>query len=155
MATKDESFQCVIIAPQGKLIDCKAESVVFPAHDGYVGIWQNHMPMFCSVGLGIMEVRPLTEGPVPAKTRYLIINGGFLLMTHNQLTATASEAIFFEGMEAEKIEQFIERDKKKLTTATYTTHQRWVENKKISLMEQLAKQYIEASGASKQAAQVK
>jgi F-type H+-transporting ATPase subunit epsilon len=145
MAERDDSFQCMVIAPQGKLIDCKAESVVFPAHDGYVGIWRNHMPMFCSVGLGMMEVMPLNQGPAQSKTKYMIINGGFLLMTHNELTTTASEAIFFEGMEAEKIEQFIDRAKKKLTTGTYTTHQLWVENKKISLMEQLAKRYTESS----------
>jgi len=48
-------------APPGKVIDCKATSIVFPAHDGMVGILCDHMPMFCELGLGMMEVEYTSE----------------------------------------------------------------------------------------------
>ena len=52
----DNTFQCVVVAPPGKIIDCKATSIVFPAHDGMVGVLYDHMPMFCELGLGMMEI---------------------------------------------------------------------------------------------------
>ena len=144
MATKDESFQCVVIAPQGKLVNCQASSVIFPAHDGYVGIWQNHVPMFCGVGLGIMEVRKFIPGQPQGSVIYLLINEGFLLMTHNQLTATATEAISLEGMDSDKVEQTLEKTRKKLATGTFTKHQLWVENRKLTVLTKLAARYKDA-----------
>ena len=32
-----KAFNCVVIAPTGKLMDCQTTSVVFPAYDGQVG----------------------------------------------------------------------------------------------------------------------
>ena len=50
-------FRCVVLTPRAKLLDCKTRSITLPAHDGQIGVLQNHMPMLCKLGMGIMEVR--------------------------------------------------------------------------------------------------
>jgi F-type H+-transporting ATPase subunit epsilon len=138
MAADVKTFQCEVIAPQGKIITCQATSVTFPAHDGYMGIWPDHMPMFCGLGLGFMEIqRPSSEQPGGKRLR-LLINTGFLLVSHNLLSVAATEAFFFEGMSADKIEQTIEKERRRLETKKFTKHQLWVENRKLALMEKLA-----------------
>ncbi len=138
MTTNDETFQCVVIAPQGTLVNCVATSVVFPGHDGFVGILPHHIPMFCRLGLGIMKIRRFSSDQLSKNDICLLINRGFLLKGPNLLTATTSEAFCFEGMDAEKIEQTLEKVSRRITKGTFTRHQRWVENRKLSLLTGLA-----------------
>ncbi|MCX5638486.1 MAG: ATP synthase F1 subunit epsilon [Planctomycetota bacterium] len=133
----NRTFHCVVIAPAGRLLDCKAASVVFPAHDGQVGILYNHMPMFCELGLGIMEVKTRPgENRQEDKIR-LLIDGGFALISSNLLTIIASDAICGRELEREKIEQMLEKSRKKLASGTFTPEQRQYEVKKNGLLASL------------------
>ena len=145
MATDKGLVQCVVIAPQGKLASVAATSVMFPAHDGYIGIWPGHMPMLCRLGMGIMEIKPYTPEPGHKRPIRLFINRGFLMISSNHLTATVTEGVSFEGMDAEKIEQSLERVRRRISTGTFTKHQHWVENSKLTLLTRLAGFYIDAN----------
>ena len=137
-STAGRTFRCVVIAPAGRLLDCKADSVVFPAHDGQVGVLYNHMPMFCELGLGVMEVncaRP-DENAQEDKIR-LLIDGGFVLISSNLLTVIASDAICGRGLEKEKVEQMLEKSRKKLASGDFTPEQRQHEVKKNALLASL------------------
>jgi F0F1-type ATP synthase epsilon subunit len=141
VVSADKTFRCVVIAPAGRLLDCQAASVIFPAHDGQVGILYNHMPMFCRLGLGIMEVksdqadqsRPVFDGD---KIRVLI-DGGFALVSSNLLTIIASDAVCSRGLEKEKVQQVLEKSRKKLAGGALTGEQRRYEMKKNTLLESL------------------
>ena len=132
MSDTDRTFRCVVIAPSGRLLDCQVTSVIFPAHDGQVGILYNHMPMFCKLGLGIMEVKTQQEDNLR-----LLIDGGFALIGSNLLRIIASVAISGRALEKEKIEQILEKSAKKLTGAVFTPEQRWHELQKNALLARL------------------
>jgi len=135
-------FQCVVIAPAGKLLDCPTTSVVFPAHDGYVGILHNHIPMLCKLGLGIMKVQHTSEDPAnPEPDTLLLIDGGFALVGINIVTITSYEAINFKDIRAERIEHIIQKQQKKITMPGVSPQQREHDSKKLALMTQLAQIY--------------
>ena len=139
MSAPDEKFQCVVIAPRGKLLKCDTVSVVFPAHDGQVGVWRNHMPMLCKLGLGIMSVEDVpSESELEPKHTFLLIDGGFAQISSNLLTIIAQDAICFKDMESEKIEKLLEIETNKLAHGVYTPPQRKHEEQKLSFLMKLA-----------------
>ena len=142
----DNTFQCVVDAPQGKEIDCRATSVVFPAHDGMVGVLCDHMPMFCELGLGMMEVDYVTETGDKAQTKkvFLVIDRGFAIVGENLITLIANDAVCSVDIKKEKIERMIERIEKKMSSAAYTTDQQQHETRKIELLKNL----LETAGKS-------
>jgi ATP synthase F1 epsilon subunit len=131
------TIQCIVIAPQGRLLDCEAVSAVFPAHDGYVGILHNHMPMCCELGLGMMEVNTVQKENEPEEKIYVVVDGGFGLVNANQLQIIAKDAYCSKGIKVEKIEHVIEHSKKRLATAEFTAQQRQHETTKNTLLEKL------------------
>jgi F-type H+-transporting ATPase subunit epsilon len=145
MADLPETFQCVVFAPAGKLLDCRTASVVFPAYDGLVGVWRNHMPMLCKLGLGIMTVEdtPEEDKPQPGQT-FLLIDGGLAQVSHNLLTIITQDAICLKGMDAERIKKLLEKAEHKLTAGVHTAARRDYEAKKLSLLTKLA----ESAGAA-------
>jgi len=97
------AFQCVVVSPLGKLLDCMATSVVFPAHDGKVGILYGHIPMFCKLDGGVMKITgvPQDVDTLP-QIISLSIQGGFALLAANVLTIMAFDAASLEDNSAEK-----------------------------------------------------
>lgn len=139
MSDFHETFQCIVIAPAGKLLDCRTASVVFPAHDGQVGVWRDHMPMLCKLGLGIMTVEDVpSDSELPPKHTFLLIDGGFAQLSNNLLTIIAQDAICLQGVEAEKVEKILEKAGNKLAHGTYTLQQRNHEMQKLSFLTRLA-----------------
>ena len=132
------TFQCIVIAPLGRLIDCKTTSVIFPAHDGQVGIQYNHMPMFCKLGLGIMEVKQGTpDQQPPTESIFLLIDGGFAMVGLNLVRLVVYDAVSPKNTKVEKIEHIIEDIKKKTASGTLTMQQCQHNTRKISLLTQL------------------
>ena len=115
MVETSSKFQCSVIAPAGRLLDCEAASVVIPAHDGLRGVLCNHTPMFCALGLGIMEVRKeMPELKEIVKPLYLMIDGGFALFAANLLKIVAYDAVCLDGLSAEQIEHIRQKEQKQL-----------------------------------------
>jgi F0F1-type ATP synthase epsilon subunit len=100
----EKTFQCVLIAPTGKLLDCRTISAVFPAHDGQVGVLADHTPMFCKLGLGIMEVKKsVSEAQAPEST-FFLIDGGFAMVCENLLKVVSYEVVSPRDTKPEAIE---------------------------------------------------
>jgi len=133
------AFQCVVVAPPGKIIDCKATSIVFPAHDGMVGVLYNHMPMFCELGLGMMEVEYVSENAdKPQRNKaFVVIDKGFALIGENLATIVSNDAVSSIDVKKEKIEHIIERIEKKISTAAYPPDQQEHETRKVALLKNL------------------
>ena len=85
MATKI-TFQCSVITPERIALECDAQSVVFPAHDGQVGILKNRAPLLCQLGQGVCRVTT-AEGRHEFR-----IQGGFARMLDNRLTILTQHA---------------------------------------------------------------
>ncbi len=116
MENSSATFQCVVIAPSGKLLDCASDSVIIPAHDGQRGILRNHMPMFCALGLGIMEIKNVSsELNALQKPLFLMIDGGFALFASNLLKVVAYDAVSIDGLSGEQIEHIRQKEQKRLT----------------------------------------
>ncbi len=91
-----------------RLLDCTTVSIVLPAHDGLRGIWYNHMPMFCELGLGIMKIGGTAseDKPVPTDT-FLLVDGGFALISSNVVTVIAYDALTIQDILAEKPQKLL------------------------------------------------
>jgi F0F1-type ATP synthase epsilon subunit len=116
------TFDCIVIGPSGKLLDCKTASVIFPAHDGQVGVWYNHTPMFCKLGLGIVRVARETSGINQpdfgeisrAEDVLLLVDGGFVMVCSNLLKVVSYDVVFPAVLKPEGIEQTITGIKNRL-----------------------------------------
>ncbi len=105
-------FRCVVVSPLGKLLDCKATSVVFPAHDGKVGILYGHIPMLCKLDGGVMKISGVPpDVDTPPQVTSFSIKGGFALLAANVLTIMAFDATSSENSNAEE-NTFVEEAKK-------------------------------------------
>lgn len=137
MAETQNIFRCVIISPAGKLLDCRASSVIFTAHDGSMGVLHNHTPMLCELGLGFMEITTESENGNGSSHKKALIDGGFALISSNLVNIIADDALCVWNTNKEKIEHSLEKSKKKIDTAGLTSHQQWHENKKITILKEL------------------
>lgn len=62
----------------------EVESVVFPAHDGEVGVLVNRAPFIFALGIGVLKI----DG-----RERMMIDGGFAHMLGNELTLLTSNAL--------------------------------------------------------------
>src|SRR6185369_112298 len=86
MATRDR-LHCAVITPERQVLDADVDSVVLPAHDGFVGILKDRAPMLCEVGIGVLT---LTGGEVGR--RELFVDGGFAQVLNNDVTILTTRA---------------------------------------------------------------
>jgi F-type H+-transporting ATPase subunit epsilon len=136
VAEGTKTFRCTVIAPQGKLLECSATSVIMPSHDGQLGILPGHMPIFCQMGLGPMEVQAVAEGEgKPGGHVFLLIDGGFAMFNSNNLSVTAATGINISHTTAEKFELAVEKCKADLAAAS--PHEHLHAEKRLGMLEAL------------------
>ena len=99
-------FQFVLLTPHGKLLDCRAGSVVVPGHDGQLGILRNHAPLLCKLGLGLVSVEHILPGQTNA---YFVVDGGFARVSENHVTVLAYDVTTFEGRERDDIQALLDQ----------------------------------------------
>lgn len=83
---KTQTFQCSIVTPERVVLDCQARSVVFPAHDGELGVLRDRAPLVCKMGIGVARVE--SEGG----ERDFYVDGGFAQVVRNRLTILTERA---------------------------------------------------------------
>jgi F-type H+-transporting ATPase subunit epsilon len=141
-------FQCVVLTPRAKLLDCKTLSVTLPAHDGQMGVWQDHMPMLCKLGLGIMEVRDFTTDDTPTPDRtYFLVDGGFARISNNVVTVLAYDVMTLTDVGTVDAEKMRDQAEKLPGDSALAMEQRKHDAKKASLVVQMA----QLSASQKQA----
>jgi len=144
-----KTFNCVVIAPSGKLMDCQTTSVVFPAHDGQVGVWYNHIPMLCKLGLGIMEVKRLRDDQ-QIEEDFILVDGGFSMVCANQLKVVSYDVIFPRELKPEGVEQITANLKKEMSSTALDQQQRQHSARKLALLTHVLELTSAASGGSGQ-----
>lgn len=83
MAT-NKQFHCSVITPEREVLSEDAESVMFPAHDGEVGVLVDRAPFIFALGIGVLKI----DG-----RERLMIDGGFAHMLGDELTLLTSNAM--------------------------------------------------------------
>jgi len=138
MEQEQGKFQCVVIAPAGTMLDSPAYSVVIPAHDGLRGIMYNHLPMFCALGLGIMEIRKekpeLKEVQRPS---FFLIDGGFALLAANHLSICAYDAVSIEGLSEDEVNLIRQRFAKRLARKDISKEERSRQAQRAQFLDKL------------------
>jgi len=137
-----KTFQCELIGPAGKLLDCRTTSVVFPAHDGQVGILYDHMPMLSQLGLGVMRVaQPSNGGREPSGQPTEVdffVDGGFALVAENSVTVIAYDAMALRNVEAQTIKSMMDKAAKSLASPTLSPSQRTHESERLRALRRIA-----------------
>ena len=75
-------FNVSILAPEGKIFEGEAESLIAPASRGYVGILAHHAPFITTLGQGKIIVRDGVGKIIAFDCR----GGGFLEVSQNKAT---------------------------------------------------------------------
>lgn len=140
MANSDtRTFHCELIGPTGKLLDCRTTSVVFPAHDGQVGVLVDHMPMLSQLGMGIMRVAPWPESPqAPQEELRFGIDGGFALVAENSVTVIAYSVLPLQNITIEAVQALIDGVTKNLADPALSPAQRAHENERLRGLRSIA-----------------
>ena len=133
-------FHCMLLTQHAKLLDCRTSSVILPAHDGLIGIWRNHMPMLCKLGLGIMEVKNIVvEKPDQPGQAFFVIDGGFARISNNIVMILAYDVTGYRGLQIPKLELLLEKARQMPHGDLNAIQKRQHEIKKITLLIKLAK----------------
>ncbi len=123
-------FRVVLLTPHGRLLDCRAGSVVLPGHDGQLGILRNHAPMLVKLGVGLMRI----EGIAGRSDACFVVDGGFVRVSENNVTVLAYDVITFEGMDKEMAEEMFSRARSVVHGGDYIRQIDDLDVKKASLI---------------------
>lgn len=137
MTTATKTFQCVVVAPHGKLVDVPARSVMFPAHDGQRGVMADHSPMFCKLGLGIMEIETTDEATGLIEVERVLVDGGFVVICSNLLKVVSYDVIHPRKSDPESIDALQRRLCRDLERDTLDPDGRRLTQQKVKLIERL------------------
>ena len=133
----EKTFQCTVISPVGMLLNGSCTFVVFPAHDGEVGIYPNHMPMFCELGMGLLDVRFIEPNHTQPTTKYMLLDGGFAVVCENQLKIVSYDVVFPERTSAEQFDNIRRRIQKDIDSESLDqVHRRHLQHK-LELLERI------------------
>jgi F-type H+-transporting ATPase subunit epsilon len=82
-----QSFQCCVITPERQVLECEAQFVAFPAHDGEMGMLVNRAPLVCKLGIGVLRVEE------SGRKHHYFVDGGFAQVVENRLTILTEQAL--------------------------------------------------------------
>ena len=138
MAVSEQSFQCVVISPTGILLDSEVTSVIFPGHDGQVGVLKNHMPMFCELGMGLLEVETLDEAHQSQSiSKQMLLDGGFAVMCENHLKIVSYDAVFPEQTSADQFDNIRRHIQKDIDSESLDQFHRQRLTRKLALLDRI------------------
>lgn len=125
----NNTFKCTVVTPEQMVIETDCKLAIFPAHDGLMGILQNHAPLIGRVGHGKLRLET-TNG---VKEYY--IDGGFVQIKDNVLTILSDGADLIETLDDKKISADLERARS-LPSLTDADHQRRQHDVEVALEKQ-------------------
>ncbi|MCH7840678.1 MAG: ATP synthase F1 subunit epsilon [Planctomycetes bacterium] len=94
-----ETFQCTVITPERRVLDCEARFVAFPAHDGELGVLVNRAPLVCKLGIGLLRVETANGRHV------MMVDEGFAQVVDNRLTILTESTAQADDLDVAEVEQ--------------------------------------------------
>lgn len=139
MATSG-TFQCSVITPERKVLECDATFVAFPAHDGEMGMLTGRAPLICKLGIGTLRIEGADadrDGGESAGTgtHTLFVDGGFAQVFENRLTILTEQARKPQDLEAGALEQaLVDARAMKITDeASFTARDKAIKRAQVQL----------------------
>lgn len=131
-------FRCIVLTPRDTLLNCSTHSITLPAHDGQMGVWRDHMPMLCKLGLGIMEVHEFVtdENPQPSYTSF-VIDGGFVRISKNVVIVLAYDVTGLSDIDMQKAQNMLDNANKLTGDSAEAMNNRQHAIKKAALLVQM------------------
>lgn len=77
-----------VITPERKVLETEATSVIFPQHDGLVGVLKGRAPLVCELGIGVLRIDTAGMGP-----KEFYIDGGFAQVRSNNVSILTQKAV--------------------------------------------------------------
>jgi len=77
-----------VITPERKVLETDATSIMFPQHDGLVGVLKDRAPLVCELGIGVLRIETAGAGP-----QELYIDGGFAQVHANNVSILTQKAV--------------------------------------------------------------
>ena len=126
---KTGTFKCSVVTPEQTVLECEATSVVFPAHDGELGVLLNRAPLVCKVGIGQLRV----EGG--DGNHLMFVDGGFAQVIENRLTILTEQAKTPEAIDAAAARQSLTEATAMAITddASYTARDNAIQRAKVQI----------------------
>lgn len=101
-----------IISPEQKVYEGEADQLSAPTTNGEITILPNHVPLVTMLDHGELILK---HG---GKTEYIAVAGGFLEVSHNEISVLADYAIKSEHISAIKAEEAKKRAEKLMAEKT-------------------------------------
>ena len=126
---KSNTFQCSVVTPEQTVLDCEVTSVVFPAHDGELGVLLNRAPLVCKLGIGRLHAVS------PDETHTMFIDGGFAEVVGNRLTILTEQACRPDEIDTEKAGQSLTeaRAMRIPDDAAFTSREKAIQRAKVQI----------------------
>ena len=126
---KSNTFQCSVVTPEKTVLDCEVTSVVFPAHDGELGVLLNRAPLVCKLGIGRLHAES------PDEKHTMFIDGGFAQIVGNRLTILTEQACRPDEIDTEKARQSLAdaRAMRIPDDAAYTARDKAIKRAKVQI----------------------
>ena len=102
-------FELAIMAPDHKLFEGRARSLVAPGVEGYFGVLARHAPMVAQLGPGVLTV---TEEH--GEKTYFAVSSGFLEVNPEEVTILADTAEAAAEVDVERARAAEERARQRL-----------------------------------------
>lgn len=94
----------------------EVHEVILPTPDGYIAVFQDHMPLVSIASPGVISVRSKSNQPDDLMDHYAT-NGGVIEVLENKVRVLADEADHEEEISLAEAEKALERAKKMRTEA--------------------------------------
>lgn len=99
----ERKVMCNVLTPTGEFFKGEVDFAVVPAFDGEMGFMYNHAPLIAELGYGEMRVYSGKD------LEYLVIEGGFVEISDNELSIFAESAFTRKDLLPEEIEEELDK----------------------------------------------
>ena len=124
------SFNVSVVTQVKKILEQEAGYLRLRTSEGDIGILPNHAPFVAELSMGKMEI----ESPNKDRRNIYFLSGGFLEISHNQVTIIADEILPIEEIDIENEQTQVEELKKELEKLEIDEEKKKLQKKlKISL----------------------
>ena len=97
-----------IVTPDGPILTEDYEMVSVTATSGELGILPNHIPLVAPLAISVVRLKNGND------TKHVAVKGGFVEMSHNELTILATAAETEEDIDVRRAQRAKERAEKRL-----------------------------------------
>lgn len=115
------TFNFVVVAPAGEVLNTEVEFVLAPGAEGELGILANHSQLIANLVIGVVRYT------VNGKVEKMAISGGFMEVAQNKATILADTAELAYSIDVTRAEEAKERAERRIAEKQAETDMRRAE----------------------------